>query len=152
MKIRRYRQEDCGEILELFYNTVHSVNRKDYSEIQLDAWADGRTDVKAWNPGLLKNITYVAVENGRITGFGDISTDGYLDRLYVHKDCQRQGIASAICDLLEKEVIAEKIVTHASVTARPFFENRGYRVIRSQEVERKGVFLKNYVMEKSKKY
>ena len=148
MKIRRYRQEDCGEILELFYNTVHSVNRKDYSEIQLDAWADGRTDVKAWNPGLLKNITYVAVENGRITGFGDISTDGYLDRLYVHKDCQRQGIASAICDLLEKEVIAEKIVTHASVTARPFFENRGYRVIRRQKVVRSGIELTNYVMEK----
>ncbi len=148
MEIRRYTQEDCSEILELFYETVHNVNKRDYSQIQLDAWADGRADAQAWNLGLLKNTAYVAVENGRIVGFGDITADGFLDRLYVHKDCQRHGIASAICDLLERAVYTQKYVTHASVTARPFFEKRGYQVIRSQEVERKGILLKNYVMEK----
>ena len=38
----------------------------------------------------------------------------------------------------------------ASITARPFFEKRGYRVIREQQVERKGILLTNYVMEKEK--
>lgn len=30
MKFRKYKQEDCREIAELFYNTVHTINRLDY--------------------------------------------------------------------------------------------------------------------------
>ena len=70
---------------------------------------------------------------------------GYLDRLYVHKDYQRQGIATALCDRLEQSVSGD-IVTHASITSKPFFERRGYEMIKEQQVERNGVLLKNYVM------
>lgn len=34
-------------------------------------------------------------------------------------------------------------------TAKPFFEKRGYTVIKEQHVEHKGVFITNYIMEKS---
>lgn len=37
---------------------------------------------------------------------------------------------------------------HASVTAKGFFEKRGYRVIKEQQAERHGILLTNYVMEK----
>lgn len=74
---------------------------------------------------------------------------GYLDRLYVHADYQGRGVASAICEELERPVRG-KIVTHASITAKPFFEKRGYRVVREQQVERRGVLLTNYVMEKDR--
>ena len=40
------------------------------------------------------------------------------------------------------------VTTHASITARPFFEKRGYRVVKEQQVERHGVLLTNFVMEK----
>ena len=82
-----------------------------------------------------------------IVGFGDIDKTGYLDRLFVHKDYQRQGIASAICDELEQAVNVNKIITHASITAKPFFERRGYKVIKEQQITRNGVSLTNYVME-----
>lgn len=36
----------------------------------------------------------------------------------------------------------------SSITAKPFFEKRGYIVIKEQTVERFGVELRNYVMEK----
>ena len=68
--------------------------------------------------------------------------------MYVHADYQGRGIATAICNKLEQSV-SGKIVTHASVTAKPFFEKRGYKVIKEQSVERQGVFLTNYVMEKA---
>ena len=42
------------------------------------------------------------------------------------------------------------ILVHASITARPFFEKRGYRVIKEQKVERQGVLLTNFVMEKER--
>ena len=81
-----------------------------------------------------------------IIGFGDIDANGYLDRLYVHHKYQRRGVASALCDILEFAVDAEKIVVHASVTAKPFFERRGYKVLRKQLVDRMGVMLPNYLM------
>ncbi|MGI6064832.1 GNAT family N-acetyltransferase [uncultured Blautia sp.] len=148
MFIRKYESTDCKELAELFYNTVHTINAKDYTKEQLDAWASGQVDLEKWDQSFQEHFTVVAVENGIIVGFGDIDTTGYLDRLYIHKNNQRKGIATAICDQLESKVQG-KIVTHASVTAKPFFEKRGYKVLKEQQVVRKEIFLKNYVMEKN---
>lgn len=148
MKLRKYRPEDCSEIAELFYHTVHTVNAADYTKEQLNAWADGKVDLHSWNCSFLAHETVVAEENGILVGFGDIDRSGYLDRLYVHKDCQGRGIATAIVDDLEERCQAEMIVTHASVMAKPFFEQRGYEVRKRQQVSRGGILLTNFVMEK----
>ena len=105
-------------------------------------------DLEKWDKSFSEHYTVVAVEDGVISGFGDIDEAGYLDRLYVHKDYQNQGIATAICDELEQSVRADKITTHASITAKPFFEHRGYKVVREQQVIRGGIPLTNFVMEK----
>jgi len=34
MKIRPYKTEDCEEMIKLYYETVHSVNARDYNEIR----------------------------------------------------------------------------------------------------------------------
>lgn len=147
MILREYRPADCPQLADLFYHTVHTVNAKDYTEEQVNAWAAGQVDLEAWDRSFREHYTVIAEENGLIVGFGDIDQTGYLDRLYVHKDFQGRGIATAVCNLLE-QAVAGSIVTHASLTARPFFEKRGYAVLREQQVERRGVWLTNYVMEK----
>lgn len=81
---------------KLFYDTVHEVNIRDYTAEQVNAWADGNIDLAAWDKSFTEHYTVVAEENGVIVGFGDITEGGYLDRLYVHKDYQRKGIATAI--------------------------------------------------------
>lgn len=149
MFIREYQTSDCIEITELFYNTVHTVNAKDYTKEQLDVWATGQVDLKAWNQLLQEHFSIVAVDNDIIVGFGDIGETGYLDHLFVHADYQGKGIATAICDQLEHAVQGD-ITTHASITAKPFFEKRGYMAVKQQQVERQGVFLTNYVMKKGK--
>lgn len=35
MFIRRYMPEDCRDMSELFYGTVHSVNAKDYTAVDI---------------------------------------------------------------------------------------------------------------------
>ena len=40
MFVRGYQMSDCKEITELFYNTVHTINAKDYTKEQLDVWAN----------------------------------------------------------------------------------------------------------------
>ena len=147
MEIREYRPEDCAELTRLFYDTVHTVNRKDYTPAQLDAWADGTPDLDRWNRSLQEHFSLVALEGEKIIGFGDMDSTGYLDRLYVHKDYQGKGVATALCDRLEQAVDGT-IITHASITARPFFEGRGYVMVKAQQVERKGILLRNFVMEK----
>ena len=149
MSIRPYRPEDCEALARLFYDAVHTVNAKDYTKAQLDVWATGHVDLEAWDRSLTAHFTLVAEENGVITGFGDMDSSGYLDRLYVHRDFQGKGIASVLCDRLESSVSGH-ITTHASITARPFFEKRGYRLIKEQQVERRGVLLTNFVMEKQR--
>ena len=147
MIIRQYQQSDCKELTELFYNTVHTVNAKDYTKEQLNVWATGQVDLEKWDLSLQEHYSVVAVENNVIVGFGDIDKTGYLDRLFVHADHQGKGIATAICDRLE-QFVKKNVTTHASITARPFFEKRGYKVVKEQQVERQGIFLTNYVMVK----
>ena len=139
MEIRRYKSVDLRQISRLFYETVHAVNIKDYTKEQINTWATGRIDLKEWDASFQRHITYVVTENDLVVGFGDIDRTGYLDKLFVHKDFQGRGIATAICDRLENEAEVECIRVHASITAKSFFERRGYRVVKRQEVERQGV-------------
>ncbi len=148
MVIRAYQPSDCEKLAALFYHTVHTVNAKDYTKEQLDAWATGNVDLEGWDRSFREHFTLVAVEGETIIGFGDISETGYLDRLFVHADHQGEGVATALCDQLERAVSGD-IETHASLTAKPFFEKRGYRVVKEQQVERKGILLTNFVMKKA---
>ena len=149
MEIRMYRPSDCKILTGLFYNTVHTVNARDYTEEQLNVWATGEVDLEKWNQSLQGHFSVVAVDNGTVVGFGDIDHTGYLDRLFVHADYQGKGVGTAICNQLE-QAVQGTIVTHASITAKPFFEKRGYSVMKEQSVERQGVFLTNYRMEKKR--
>lgn len=147
--LRRYRKEDGAVLANLFYETVHSVNIRDYTEAQVNAWATGKIDPEKWNRSFEEHYSIVALDGNRIIGFGDMDKSGYLDRLYVHKNYQRKGIASAICNELERSVKGG-ITVHASVTAKPFFEKRGYKVVKEQQVVRNGILLTNYVMRKER--
>lgn len=148
MQLREYQPSDCKQLAELFYQTVHSVNAKDYTQEQLDVWATGRVDLQEWNLSFLKHKTIVAIENDEIVGFGDIDDSGYLDRLFVHKDYQGIGVASAICNELESSINEKTITVHASITAKPFFQQRGYQIVKKQKVIRQGITLTNYAMKK----
>lgn len=92
MQLREYQHSDCERLAELFYQTVRIVNAKDCTKEQLDVWATGKVDLCEWNSTFLKHKTIVAVENGKIVGFGDMDSTGYLDKLYVHKDYQRKAL------------------------------------------------------------
>lgn len=150
MRIRSYQSSDIKEMAELFYNTVHTVNAEDYTGEQLDAWADGNPDLVKWDQSFQAHQTLIVEEDDRIVGFADIDRTGYLDRLYVHREYQGQGIATLLCDLLEELTEGNVITVHASITAKPFFERRGYRTVKRQQVERRGILLTNYIMEKDK--
>lgn len=145
--IRRYRSEDVEQMAQLFYDTVHTINAKDYPRNQLKAWANGDIDLDLWDASSRAHYTVVAEKDGKILGFGDLVGGSYLDRMYVHKDHQGQGVGTALCDALEEKATGS-VTTHTSLTARTFFENRGYILRKEQQVQKRGMWLTNLVMEK----
>ncbi|MCI8815018.1 MAG: GNAT family N-acetyltransferase [Lachnospiraceae bacterium] len=147
MILRKYKSSDCPHLAKLFYETVHAVNAKDYTQEQLHAWANGHINLAQWDASFLDHYTVVAVSDTAYIGFGDIDQTGYLDRLYVHKDYQRQGIAAAICQELE-HAVSGSITVHASITAKAFFTSQGYRTMKKQQIICHGVALTNYIMKK----
>lgn len=145
--IRPYRQEDLPAVLELFWETVHTVNADAYSADQLDAWAPADPDIQAWKTSLAAHRAYVAVDGtGELIGFGDIAR-GHIDRLYVQASCLGQGIGSALLRELERDA-PRPLDVDASITAKPFFERHGYRAAAQQAVTRRSIELTNYRMVK----
>lgn len=144
MIIRSFKDTDFKTVSRLFCDTIHTVNAKDYSEEQLTAWINNTDGLQSRRNDLLNQFTLIAEINGNIVGFGSIDKSGCLDLLFVHKDYQNKGIATALCCELEKGFPV--IRTFASITAKPFFEKRGYSVIKTQETERLGVKIKNFEM------
>ncbi len=157
MELKHYRAQDLTQMLQLFCDTVHSVNAGDYNQAQQEAWApysvleDEQTRTR-WHNSLQQHLSLVVWEGGQMAGFADMDVQsGYLDRLYVSRDFQRQGVATLLVQTLEqaaKDAGCASVTSDVSITARPFFESRGYRVLRQQQVERKGVVMTNFKMEK----
>lgn len=152
-RLRLYRPADLEELIWLFYHSVHTAAWRDYTPEELDAWAASpeSVDRAAWGESLAAHYTVVAEQDGKLLGFGDMDETGYLDRLYVHGEFQGQGVAASIAQALEgfaRGLGVERVAVHASRTARGFFQSRGFRVVKAQQVERRGVLLENFVMER----
>jgi len=153
MRLRPFQVADTSAVFQLFYETVHSVNLKDYSPAEVEAWVpSNQPDLAKWGERFLQQHTLIAEVNGQLAGFANLDEEGLnIDMVYTHKDFQGQGVATALVDRLEAQARkngAIAISLAASITARPFFEQRGYRHIRDNEVERRGVVLRNFIMRK----
>lgn len=149
--LRDYTPADIPAIAELFRGTVHRVNSRDYSPEQVQAWAPTGLDVERWTSRLAPLNVILAERDGGLAGFASWRPDGYFDHLYTHADHQNRGVATALVREVEhrmREAGVAFAFTDASITARPFFERRGYRVVREQSVLCRGVPLTNYRMEK----
>jgi len=151
ISIRRYEAADLDTLIELFRYSVRRVASRDYTHEQVMAWAPDNIDREATASRNLSRPTWVAEIDGVIAGFTDLEPTGHLDRLYVHPDYQRRGVASTLLTTVEavaKEQHITRLYSEVSITARPFFERRGFRVIASQMVTVRGQEFTNYRMEK----
>lgn len=151
--LRKYSPSDFDEIITLFHNTVHHINIRDYTPEQVDAWAPSEIDPIRWKVSLEENFTMVVEgEKGEILGFGNLSEEGYLDFLFVHMSYQGSGIASRILEALElraRSLGLVEIHTESSISARSFFESRGFISEKEQEKPCRGVNLTNFIMKKT---
>jgi putative acetyltransferase len=152
IEIRSYDTPDAEPLLSLFHDTVHEINSRDYLPEQLEAWAPAHPDVKRWRERFKESKTYVAVANGKIIGFGNLENNKQsIGMLYVHKDYQGMGAATLLLNKLEAYLIKKGVAltsVEASITARTFFEQKGYAWVRDNRKMLNGKEFLNFILEK----
>ena len=151
MQIRLFEPEDTRQIAQLFHDTVRQINIQDYSQKQVAAWSPDDIYFRNWSKICSARFTYVAIKNDKIIGFGELEVNGHIDCFYVHHLYQRQGVGSKIYQTIEikaRELKLTRLFTEASITAKPFFVNQGFVVIKQQQVFCRGVAFINFLMEK----
>jgi putative acetyltransferase len=151
IEIRNYREADCEALAGIFQRAVREIARKDYSPVQVMAWAPDARDMAEFAARRTAKPTFVAEYDGQLAGFTDLDGDGHIDMLYVNPDCQRRGVASAMLRFLADRAQSERrkrLHSEVSITARPVFERHGFKVLAYQTVQTNGQALGNYRMEK----
>ncbi|HEV2601382.1 MAG TPA: GNAT family N-acetyltransferase [Candidatus Babeliales bacterium] len=159
--IRPFSLSDTPALITLFRDAVHAINIQHYSPEQVAMWAPEEMNaehwqnkLESWQKQFTKNITFVAEIDGKIVGFADMTRDGYLDHLYIHKDYQGRWVAFRLLKAIEqaaRDLGLEKITTDCSITAKVPAERVGFVVVKEQTVVKNGVSFINYAMEKKLK-
>ena len=150
--IREAQQPDAAELKELFQHTVLVINRQDYSQSEVEDWASCGDNLSEIENMIRTHYFIVAVSRqSEIVGFSSITTQGYLHAMFVHKDFQGKGIATILLKEIERYAITtgiRRIISEVSLTARPFFEKRGYIVEKEQKRKANQLSLTNFWMAK----
>lgn len=149
--IRTAQQSDIVELTDLFRNTVLAVNRCNYSQAEVEDWASC-ADISKIEEMIETHFFIVAIDRqSKIVGFASITPKGYLHNMFVNKDFQGKGIATMLLKETERyanTIGVSKITSEVSLTARPFFEKRGYVVEAEQKRKANRLSLINFLMAK----
>lgn len=152
MRIEVYQAKRATDVADLFHRAVHAIDRKVYCERQKEAWAPTPPDYHGWRDRLALKQPLLALIGNEVAGFIELDPDGHIDCCYTHPKHQGKGVASILYRQMEhsaKERGLERLFVEASIVAKPFFERRGFVVLRRNNVYRNGEILVNYSMEKS---
>ncbi len=149
--IRPFRPTDLAGIFTARSSAIRDICARDYNPAQIAAWADNWDDPVKQLPRFSNSKTWVAEVRGLIVGFTNLVGDGYVDTLYVHGAHQGCGMASGLLQALEAAARVQglnRLHSEVSITARPFFERRGFTVVTPQTVTSNGQQYLNFRMEK----
>ena len=152
MEIRKYKPGEEHAIWDIFYNSIHQINVQDYTQKQIEAWAPSDLDESIWSKKIIDINPYAVLENGIISAYANLQEDGYIDHFFCHHKYQRQGIGSFLYSRIEKIVVSNGIPqlrSDVSITAKPFFESKGFVVSKKQLLIMRGQELTYYKMLRS---
>ena len=137
-------------IRDRFRSTVLHVNIRHYTKEEVEDWASCGDSVEHLKELLSHNHFIGAFDKAnRMVGFSSMNKDGYLHSMFVHKDWQGKGVATQLLSEVEriaKQLGVVEITSEVSLTARPFFEKKGYEIVKIQKYRANKLELTNFIM------
>lgn len=150
--IHPYGFMDAADTLAIFIGAVTETAAADYAPEQIRAWArPGERELTSWHEAMQARSSFVATVDGVAAGFSEVDPKGYIDMMFVAPRFLRLGVARRLLAHIEAQVCAEgpvALTANVSITARPFFERQGFKVVAEQHPVMAGVTLTNYAMKK----
>src|ERR1700738_3486706 len=120
---------DIPVLAAIFAGAVEEWTGDDYSGAHQQAWAGAADDEEAFGKRLSGQLTLVATLQNSPVGFASLKGADHIDLLYVHPSAVGQGVASMLCEALEKLAGgrgAKSLTVDAGDNAQEFFAKRGY--------------------------
>lgn len=151
MLIRRYREGEEEAIWEIVFQATRVSNARDYHEDLIERWAPLEKDMKEWRARLGVQNPFVAEIDTHLVGLAELEDEGFIEYFYVHPDHQGKGVGKALMETVENEARErgfDRLTANVSVTARTFFEERGFEVRESFHKVILGHPAPNFAMEK----
>jgi putative acetyltransferase len=150
--LRPFLASDTPMLAAIFAASVMELTGEDYNEAQQGAWAATAEDEEALGKRLAGQLTLIATMENSPVGFASLKGADHIDMLYVHPSVAGRGVASMLCDALEKLAGsrgAKSLTVDASDTAQDFFRKRGYVAKQRNSVIVNGEWLANTTMQKT---
>jgi putative acetyltransferase len=149
--LRPFLVEDTPVLAAIFTASIEELTGDDYNETQQEAWASAADDEEQFGKRLASELTLIATLQNSPVGFASLKGKDHIDMLYVHPSAAGQGVASMLCDALEKLAGsrgAKALTVDASDNAEGFFAKRGYVGKQRNSVTINGEWLANTTMQK----
>lgn len=147
-----YYAGESDAIADLFTRSVHELAAAHYTAAEREAWAPRPVDLERWRWRCELERPFVCRIDGAIAGFLELDPDGHVDCHYVHPAHARRGVARALLrhaiDVARGAGLARMCV-EASHGIRPLYERHGFACLGANRVERRGVVLQNWRMERT---
>jgi putative acetyltransferase len=150
--LRPFLGEDTPMLAAIFVAAIEELTGEDYSEAQQLAWAAAADDEAQFGKRLAGELTLIATLQNSPVGFAALKGADHIDMLYVHPGVAGQGVASMLCEALEKLAGgrgAKALTVDASDNAEGFFLKRGYVAKQRNTVTVNGEWLANTTMQKT---
>ncbi|MET0154697.1 MAG: GNAT family N-acetyltransferase [Rickettsiales bacterium] len=147
--LRPFIPSDINAVNDVFTQAVRIRTAPHYSDEQRRAWAPDRHDKSARIAKCLRCATRLAVIETRVVGFVSAEANGHIDMLYVRPEHTKKGVGGILLAWAEDYAAgegAQRFFAEVSITARPFFEKKGFFAVKEQKVELNGVIFINYEM------
>ena len=150
--LRPFLGEDTPMLAAIFVAAIEELTGEDYSQAQQEAWAAAAEDEEQFGQKLASELTLIATLQNSPVGFVSLKGPDHIDMLYVHPGASGQGVASMLCEALEKLAGgrgAKALTVDASDNAEGFFAKRGYLAKQRNTVTVNGEWLANTTMQKT---
>jgi putative acetyltransferase len=148
--IRPANAAEISSLGDVFIRAIEGTAKRDYDTAQIAAWTS-KASTAEFSTALADGVTILAEHHDQPIAFAQLCPNDCIRMLYVDPEWASLGIATLMCQYLEDEARilgSKRLTTHASHTAKRFFESMGFKTEQEETVEVNGVALTRTRMEK----